>query len=86
VTGALLLTRAHLNVDEAVGLKLYLSESSRQPRVAAARVVRVEERSPDRAEVWPFSVAVEFDEPLTDCALEIRDLAARQEAIGLPKD
>ncbi len=86
VTGALLLTRASLAVGDAVHLNLYLSELAVDPRVAAARVVRVEKRRSERAEVWPFSVGVQFDVPLRDCEADIKEIEARQAALGLPRD
>lgn len=86
VSGALLLTRARLEVGEEVRLSLYLSEEATAPRPAAARVVRVEQRTADRAEVWHHSAAVQFDEPLLDCEAEIKDLADRQAALGVPHD
>jgi hypothetical protein len=86
VSGVLLLTRANLEVGEDIQLNLYLSESDSEARVATGRVVRVETRTLDRAEVWPYGVAVQLDEPLHDCEAEIRDLEARQGALGLPRD
>jgi hypothetical protein len=85
-TGVLLLTRATLEVGESLDLSLYLSETGSEPRIVRGRVVRVEARSRDRSEVWPFSVGVQLDEPLLECETEIRDLEARQSALGLPRD
>jgi hypothetical protein len=86
VSGALLLTRERLKIGDAVELSLYLWEDTEQMRKASAQVVRVEARSGARAEVWHHTVAVQFEEPLRDCAAEIKDLADRQAALGLPHD
>jgi hypothetical protein len=86
VSGALLLTRARLEVGEEIRLSLYLSESDTDARLAAARVLRTEPRAAHRAEVWHHTVAVQFLEPLLDCEAEIKAIAERQAAIGLPRD
>ncbi len=86
VTGALLLTRAQLQVGEIVRLSLYLSEDATDARAVSARVVRFEQRTADRAEVWHHSAAVQFDEPLRDCEAEIKALAEKQAALGVPLD
>lgn len=86
VSGALLLTRERLQIGDPVELSLYLSEDMEAVRKASARVVRVEKRAGARAEVWHHSAAVQFEEPLRDCEAEIKDLADRQAALGLPRD
>jgi hypothetical protein len=86
VTGALLLTRTRLAVGEEVRLSLYFSQDSDDARHASGRVIRVEPRTGERAGVWHYSVAVQFGEPLRDREAEIKELAARQAALGLPRD
>jgi hypothetical protein len=86
VSGALLLTRSRLEVGEEVRLSLYLAEESPDARIAIGRVLRVEPRDPDHAEVWHHSVGVQFTEPLRDCEAEIADIAERQAALGVPRD
>ncbi|MFT3764394.1 MAG: PilZ domain-containing protein [Minicystis sp.] len=86
VSGALLLTREKLAVGDEILLNLYLHEDVSQVRRAVAHVVRVEPRTGDRAEVWHHSTAVQFVEPLSDCEAEIREIAERQEALGVPRD
>jgi hypothetical protein len=86
VTGALLLTRSPLEVGEEVRLSLYLKEDTADARAAVAKVLRVEPRDADHSEVWHHSVAVQFAEPLGDCAAEIADIAAHQAALGVPRD
>ena len=86
VSGALLFTREKLAVGAEILLNLYLSEDVNQVRRVVAYVVRVEPLSGKRAEVWHHSTAVQFAAPLTDCEAEIKDIAARQEALGVPRD
>jgi hypothetical protein len=86
VSGALLLTRAELKVGERIRLSLYLSEDADDARTASARVVRVEQRTADRAEVWHHSAAVQFDVSLQQWEAEIKALADRQAELGLPRD
>ena len=78
VTGALLLTRAKVQVDETLTLHLYFSGEPSDARVVGARVVRIKHRDPDTAGLWPYEVAVEFSEHLNDRESEIRALAAHQ--------
>jgi hypothetical protein len=51
-----------------------------------AEVVRVEERSPEQADVWPFSAAVKFDEPLTNLEDEFESLEEHQKKLGLHRE
>jgi len=82
-TGALLYTQNALKPDERVALKLYVEGDPDKARLANALVVRFERRSFDRSDIWPYSVAVRFEEPLTDLASEVEALAARQAKLGL---
>jgi hypothetical protein len=86
VTGALLLTRERPEVGDDIKLSLDLTEGMEDARVVQGRVVRVESRTADRAEVWHHSVAVHFDEPLYDCESEIREIEANQAKLGVPRD
>jgi len=86
VTGALLLTREKLEVGAEVVLNLYLTDDMDQVRSAPGRVVRTEPREGDRAEVWHHTTAVQFDEPLADCAAEIAEIERRQAELGVPRD
>lgn len=83
VTGARLLTRAHFQVGDRLTLSLYLSSDVAEARVVQGRVVRAEKRSYEEAQVWPHSVAVQFDEPLLDAEMEIRRIAAQQADLGV---
>lgn len=85
VSGALLLTREKLSVGDRVALSLYLTEDIDQARRTAALVVRVEPCWGERADIWHHTTAVQFEEPLLDCEAEIKALAARQEALGVPR-
>jgi hypothetical protein len=82
-TGALLFTRAQLEVDEEVTLSLYLSPDSAPPREASGKVVRVGRRALDRADIWQWEVGVEFHEPIDEYQSEIEDLTERQRKAGV---
>lgn len=86
VTGALLLTRTRLEVGDDIRLSLYLAEDATRSRPAEGRVIRVEQRTGERADIWHYDVAVRFAEPLLDCEDEIKALEARQAALGVPRD
>lgn len=86
VSGALILTRAKLAVGDHLVLNLYLTDDMSQVRRAPAHVVRVEPRTGKRAEVWHHSVAVQFEDQLVDCEAAIKEIADRQEALGVPHD
>jgi len=77
VSGALLLTRAKLEIGDTVRLSLYLKEGV-EPCVTNARVVRNERRSIEMAHPWTKAVAVQFDEPIPGLEPEAKALADRQ--------
>lgn len=80
VSGALLLTRARLNVGDTVKLSLHLREGA-PPFLATARVVREEQRPNELVHPWTKAVAVQFDAPLTELEGDARSLADRQAAL-----
>lgn len=81
VSGALLLTRARVEIGAAVRLSLYLREGE-EPQVASGRVVRHERRGIEMAHPWTQAVAVQFDEPIAALEPDAKALAARQAAIA----
>jgi hypothetical protein len=83
ITGALLLTQTVHQPNEHVTLKLYVDGNPDAPRQALARVIRFERCSFDRADVWPYRIAVQFDEPIADLQHEVEALAARQAELKL---
>ena len=81
-TGALLLTRAKLQVGDPIHLSLYLStDEGSQPVTASGRIVRFEQRPRALADVWTHSAAVHFDTPLAQLAPGLEAIAARQRAV-----
>jgi hypothetical protein len=74
VTGALLFTRAGFDIGHKIDLSLYIREG--EPRSVKAQVVRSERRR--EGVLWPYLVAVQFDEPLSDLEAEIAALAKHQ--------
>ena len=82
VSGALLVVRAELAVDDVVSLQLYVTgDPDSRTRATHARVVRVEPLEPTERALWSHRVAVQFDEPLTDFEPEIAALEAWQRQI-----
>ncbi|HVU00128.1 MAG TPA: PilZ domain-containing protein [Polyangiaceae bacterium] len=84
-SGARLFTRAKLDLDETLTLHLYLGAETDEPRKTSGRIVRVERRDPDLADVWPWEIGVEFDVAITPYQKEIEELCARQLAAGVLK-
>lgn len=80
ISGALLLTRAKLNVGDDVKLALYFGEDD-EPFPVQAKVVREERRTGEMAHPWTKSVAVQFEAPLVELEPQIRELADRQAAL-----
>lgn len=85
VSGALILTRSRIKVGDPIHLRLYLWEDASRVKEVTGNVVRVEERTGLRAEIWHRSVAVRFDAPLDDCEAEIKALEAHQAKLGVPR-
>jgi PilZ domain len=74
-SGALLFAREAFAVGTRMKLHLDVLGRPDEVRVVVGRVVRVEPRPPDEAEVWPYAVAVQLDEPHADLEAAIRELA-----------
>jgi hypothetical protein len=81
-TGALVLTRTRVAVDDRVELRIHLGESLEQTLLTAGAIVRVEPWA-DGESFWPLSVAVRFDEAATGHEARLRAIAARQVELGL---
>jgi hypothetical protein len=84
--GALLFTRAKLDIDEELTLSLYLSPDESPPRETTGKVVRVERRALDRSDVWQWEIGVEFHQSISEFASEIEELTERQRRAGVLKD
>jgi hypothetical protein len=85
VAGACFLTRVEIETGEPVRLNIQLTRDPKGKVIETdAKVVRVEQFEPERADVWTCSIAVEFDEPLEGLDDEIDELAARLKKAGLP--
>ena len=82
VTGALLLTRSQFEVGSGMELSMYLSgDPDGELTVATGEVVRTERRSKEVSDLWGFSAAVRFDEPLTHLEEQIKAVAKHQEKV-----
>jgi PilZ domain len=79
VTGVLMLTIARVSIGDELLLHLYLTGDPNKPREVKGRVVRDERRSVEMSDMWPYAVAVQFDEPFPENELEdVRALAEKQ--------
>ena len=76
--GLLLLTRAKLELGQAVDLKIYLPGDEMRAVVVCGRVVRLEELADEEKGIWRDKVAFTFDEPQGNLAKEFEKLAAEQ--------
>jgi len=83
VSGALLLTRARVKIGDEVTLSLYLTGDPNVSKEVKGRVVRDVRRSIEVSDIWPFAVAVHFDEPFTDIEPDVKALAEKQAHLGL---
>lgn len=71
--GAYMLMTSELGVGTRV--KLHLDFSGPLVRMVEGRVLRTERRPDDKADVWPFGAAVQFDEVHEDLLPHIEELA-----------
>ncbi len=84
VRGAKLVVHTRLQVGDHVSLQLYVTGDPASPsRITRARVVRVEELGREAYGPWSHSVAVQFDEELTDFEPQIKELEDHQRKLGL---
>lgn len=60
--GILLAARKRLELGSEVHVSLHLDPESRAPRLAHGRVVRQEPNTNDPGGLWPYKVAIEFDQ------------------------
>ncbi len=72
-TGSMLVTSSSLEEGERVRLFLRIPPDSEEEQEIAARVTRTEPNSADPEGLWPYRVAVEFDQPYP----ELEDLLLR---------
>jgi hypothetical protein len=79
VTGAMMMTRARVNIGDEITLYMYLTGDPNQSREVKGRVVRDERRSVEMSDLWPYAVAVHFAEPFPENELaDVRELAEKQ--------
>jgi len=82
VTGALLLTRSQFEVGDRMELSMYLTgDPDGELTVATGKVVRAERRPEEVSDLWGFSAAVRFDEPLVHLEDQIKAVAAHQRKV-----
>jgi hypothetical protein len=79
VTGALMMTRARVNIGDEITLYMYLTGDPNLCREVKGRVVRDERRSVEMSDLWPYAAAVHFAEPFPENELaDVRALAEKQ--------
>jgi hypothetical protein len=82
-SGALLLVRtSKIAVGDELKLQLFIAEDASLSRPAVGHVVRIEEITPGDAGPWLLRVAVQFTEPLTMYADEIKLFRERADRLG----
>lgn len=81
-TGALLLTRTRVDIDDRVELRIHMGASLEETVQTAGAIVRVEPWA-DGESFWPLSIAVRFDEAAPGHEARLRAIAARQVELGL---
>ena len=81
-TGVLFLTRARLQPAQSIELRIFLETDDVPTIVRTGRVVRTEKWR-DGGGYWPFSAAMQFDEPLVGHEQRIREINERQRRLGL---
>lgn len=83
-SGAFFLTRVLLEVGDRVKLTIFVSRRPQGKVVeVTGKIVRAEIFDLERADVWPYGVAVEFDEPLQGVDQELAELAEQLVRVGL---
>ena len=81
-SGARLFTRTKIEEGDKVELTLYLSREKSDCR-AKGQVVRTIDRPREIASTWPYEIAVQFDELISEYAADIKELSERQQDLGL---
>ena len=76
-TGILMATARKLDVGEAVRLVFRVTLDDETEHQLAGRIVRSESNSDDPNGLWPFWVAVEFDQPAPELEPLIQEASAR---------
>jgi len=79
VSGALVLTRATLQLGDEVELDLMLGEDETGAVQVPGRVVRVEKLTPSERHLWAAKAAVAFDRSIDENEPEIEALATSQQ-------
>jgi hypothetical protein len=84
-TGLLLMTRAKLEVEQKIKIRIHLHDGQ-PPRVLDGRVVRRMTLPPGVSPLWREQVAVQLDESAPDVAAALKDLATRESAPPTPPE
>lgn len=79
-TGALIVTARNLAVNSEISLRFRLPPDGSDEIVIRGRVVRIGPNRQDPDGLWPFGVAVAFDEASAELDRLLQAMAAREEA------
>lgn len=80
--GTMLVTRAKLEAGAAVRLFVRIPPDSKQEHEIGAKVVRTALNDADPDGLWPFRLALEFDEPYPEIESLLREHSALLEGMG----
>jgi hypothetical protein len=83
--GLMLLAPFTLEVGEAVRVSLDLAPGETEPRVVTGKVVRTSGNDDDPEGLWPFRLAIEFDEEIADIEGHLVILSARHPLARPPR-
>ena len=79
--GALLVTSSKLAPGDRVQLFVRVPPNAEAEREIGATVLRVEPNAEDPNGIWPFQIALEFDEPQTDLEATMREHSQMLEGV-----
>ena len=80
--GALLVTSGKPAPGERVQLFVRVPPNAEAEREIGARVLRVEPNQADPNGIWPFQIALEFDEPQSDLEATMRQHSRMLEGLA----
>ncbi len=76
--GVLMASARELETGKPIRVTFRLGGVEEPERTVEGRIVRSEPNSDDPDGLWPYRVAVQFEEPLEDLEAVLRDLAGKQ--------
>ncbi len=80
--GSLMVTNAELAVGEHIEVHVRIPPDAEEERVLGATVLRCSHNPADPDSLWPFQVAVSFDEPDPELETSLREQMAVLEGVS----